>query len=283
MGLLSTTETVVRGYLRLRGVESRWVDTYVGRVHVFDAPGSGPLPTLVLQHGIGAGNSVQMAGPLLLLRRHFRRVIAPDLVGHGLSPAAPEMTPEVVFAGFAGALDAVLDEPAVIVGNSLGGAMALTYAMMCPERTRGLVLLSPAGATLPDDAWPRFLAGFDMPDRAAALDFLGRLYHRVPWYARWAAHEIGGVFSSGPIRSLLAAIRPDHAFPPEALATIAAPTLLVWGRSDRVMLPEMLAYYRRHLPAAATVEEPEGVGHCPQLDRPFWTARRIHQFAQGLA
>lgn len=46
------------------------------------------------------------------------------------------------------ALDALLPEPAIVCGNSLGGAVALHYALARPEKVLGLVLLSPAGLGL---------------------------------------------------------------------------------------------------------------------------------------
>jgi pimeloyl-ACP methyl ester carboxylesterase len=46
---------------------------------------------------------------------------------------------------------------------------------------------------------------------------------------------------------------------------------------------EMLAWYRRHLPSHATIEEPDALGHCPQVDDPGWTARRIRVFTEQLS
>lgn len=283
MGLLRPLQAFGHAWLRLRGVRTVHIDSPVGRLHYYDAPGTGTLPTLVLQHGIGAGSAIQFALHMLLLRRHHRRVIVPDLPGHGLSDASPEMSPEVVFAGFAEVLDRTLAEPAVLYGNSLGGAMAVQYARMRPERVRGLFLASPAGAAIDPQEAEHFLRGFDMPDDDATMRFFARLYHRVPPGARFLAGDIRAIFNQPHMRALFEAIRPHHFFTPEVVAGLTAPTLLLWGRSDRVMLPSMLAFYRQHLPPGSVVEEPEGVGHCPHLDRPRWTARRILAFSRSLS
>lgn len=203
MGWLTRTDRLIRGYLRLRGVQSRTLATLAGDVHFYDAKGWGPGPTLVMQHGYGAGNATHFFPALLRLRLHFRRILAPELPGHGFSGAPTEATFEALFAGVADVLERELDEPAVVFGNSLGGAVALAWASVRPA--------------------------------------------------------------------------------PEVLGNLRVPTLLLWGRSDRVMLREMFDWYRAHLPAQAIVEEPEGVGHCPHLDRPLWTMRRIVDFSRGIA
>src|SRR6185503_17622809 len=97
MGILTVAEGVGRRVLNASGVPSRWVDTKVARLHLFDAPGDGPLPTIVLLHGMSS--SAVPYGPVVQrLRRRARRVLAPEAPGHGASdsPAGP-LTPERLF------------------------------------------------------------------------------------------------------------------------------------------------------------------------------------------
>jgi pimeloyl-ACP methyl ester carboxylesterase len=283
LGALGLVESLGRGWLRLRGVRSRKVATAVGVQHYWEGRGRGSLGTLVLQHGIGAGNAMHFALTMLFARRWFRRVIAPDLPGHGLSEPAPCMCPEQVFAGFAEVLDQTLDEPAVVCGNSLGGAMAAQYAVMRPERVRGLVLLSPAGAPMDSQSLAAFIRRFEMPTPEDGRMFVRSLYHRAPPGSNWMIPDIRRQFHAAPIRELLASLRPEHGLDAGAVRALAMPTLLMWGRSDQIMLGSMLDWFKAHLPAHAVVEEPERVGHCPQLDRPLWTARRLRAFAESLA
>jgi len=292
MGLLTASFGFAHRWLLFRGVKSRVAVGPAGPVHYYDVPGVGPHGTLVLQHGIGA-EALHFLPVLRGLRRHFGRIVVPDLPGHGRSSPAPQMSPEALFAGFSTALDHALDEVPdgapdgahgdnpIVFGNSLGGAMAMQWGMERPERTRALILASPAGAMLEPAALAAFLERFAFTDRAAVLDFFGRLNPRVPYGASWFADDVRATFHRPHIRQLLASVRPEHGFASERLGALRTPTLLLWGKADRLMPPEMLAWYRAHLPPdITTVEEPEGVGHCPQVDRPGWTVRRILAFTE---
>jgi pimeloyl-ACP methyl ester carboxylesterase len=242
------------------------------------------LPRVVFLHG-GGQNAHTWDTVILGLGLP---ALAIDLPGHGRSAPAAEMSPEALFAGFSLALDHALDADvtgggdgrAVVFGNSLGGAMAVQWAIERPERTRALILASPAGAALPAADMAAFLTRFAFPDRAAVLDFMRRLNPRVPLGASLIAADIRANFHRPAIRALIASVGPQHGFAPERVGGIQAPTLLVWGKADGLMPPEMLAWYRTHLPASARIDEPEGVGHCPQVDRPAWTVRTILEFTQ---
>src|SRR5579872_2020003 len=86
VGLLSAIEHGARFFLNRRGFESREVLTPAGRLHAYDARGSGTLPTIVLLHGLGS--TATSFGPVLhRIRSHARRVLAPELPGHGFSDA----------------------------------------------------------------------------------------------------------------------------------------------------------------------------------------------------
>jgi pimeloyl-ACP methyl ester carboxylesterase len=100
---------------------------------------------LVLVHGLGgsAANWVEL-GPVLAARG--RRVIVPELPGHGGSGPAPGAR---TLEPFAVAVAAVLEQedaaPAPVVGHSLGGVVTLRLALRRPELVTGLVLASAAG------------------------------------------------------------------------------------------------------------------------------------------
>ena len=137
------------------------------------------LPTVVMLHGLGAGGA--SFGPMVTaLRPHVRRVILPELPGHGFS-AHPEdggdITADLLLDAISDALDGLLDEPAIVLGNSLGGAVALGYALRRPERVRGLMLVSPAGAKMEADEWRELVSAFDLTTTAEARRFLERVYH----------------------------------------------------------------------------------------------------------
>jgi len=280
--LIPLAERLGRYALRRRGIRTRWMPTPLGPVHVYDSVGLGPLPTTVLLHGISS--SATPFGPVLArLARHVRRVVAPDYPGHGFTPApAGTLTPEALLDAMTGVLDDLLDEPAIVVGNSLGGALAVHYAIARPERVRALVLVSPAGAPSTDAEWSALKGAFDFDSRAGGLAFLGRVYHRTPLIARIVAHELSASVGRRAVRDLLASASNEHAPTPEALAALPMPVLLVWGQSERLLPESHLDYYSRHLPRRTVVERPAGFGHCAHVDQPGRVAARIVSFARGL-
>jgi pimeloyl-ACP methyl ester carboxylesterase len=279
--IIPLMERLGRAALRSRGVDARQVPTPLGPVHVYDGKGRGSLRPVVLLHGIGS-SATPFAPLIARLLPHVRRIVAPDYPGHGFSrDAGAEVTPLALFEAMTSALDGLLDEPAVVVGNSLGGALALHYAIARPAKVAGLVLLSPAGARSTDDEWRNLVASFDLRSRADAIAFLERLYHRLPLVARIVAHELPQATTNRPaVRQLLATATSENAHAPEALAALPMPVLLVWGQSERLLPESHFEYYRKHLPGHAVLERPERLGHVPQGDSPQRVANRILRFVR---
>jgi pimeloyl-ACP methyl ester carboxylesterase len=112
----------------IKGVSLRWFEGGAGA-------------TIVLLHGFGgAASNWTLVAPELADRAH---VIVPDLPGHGGSSALP--APPETLDPFAERVAHLLAEPAVVVGHSLGGVVALRLAVRRPELVRGLVLAGSAG------------------------------------------------------------------------------------------------------------------------------------------
>ena len=266
--------------LQRRGFASRHVSTPQGPIHVYDAPGSGDLPPAVLLHGLGS--AATPFGPVLgRLRRDVRRVVAPDFPGHGLSGAGSvPLTPQALLSSVATAIDALVDEPAIVVGHSLGGAVALRYALARPERVRSLILVSPAGAPATDEEWRAIRGAFDVGSRAEALAFLERIYHRKPWFSPIFAHELPASLERRAVRELLESASNYDAPPRDALRALPMSILLLWGRSERLLPETHFEYFASSLPEHAVIERPEGFGHCPHTDAPAALAARIAEFVR---
>jgi pimeloyl-ACP methyl ester carboxylesterase len=279
---LPFVERAGRYALNRRGFVSRTVHTPLAALHAYEARGFGELPTITVLHGIGSG-ATAFGATLARIRPHVRRLVALDLPGHGFS-AAPHvtLTPEALFEGLIAALDQLVGEPTVLVGNSLGGALAIRYAVEHPERVRALVLASPAGARISDDEWRALVDAFKIESAAQARQLLARLYHRVPWYMPAVAVGFRDVMQRRAIRDLLDTATLDDLPTPERLRALPMPVLLLWGRSERILPASSLAYFRRHLPPHALVEEPTGFGHCPHFDDPKRLATRVIDFARTL-
>src|SRR5205823_3616951 len=112
-----------------------------GPVHYADFGGTGP--TLVLVHGLGGSHVNWMAVAPALARD--ARVLAVDLAGFGRTPlgerSADVHANRILLDRF---LEGVAAGPAVLVGNSMGGLVAMMEAALAPERVAGLVLVAPA-------------------------------------------------------------------------------------------------------------------------------------------
>jgi len=281
--ILPAFERFSRYRLKKRGLNVRFIETNMGRLHVFDGPGRGSLPPIVVLHGITS--SAAAFGPLLaMLQGHTRRVIAPDAPGHGFSEVPRSLLDsDALLDSMTSALDQLLDEPAIVCGNSLGGAIALHYAAHRPERVRGLVLLSPAGAPWTENELKALLGIFRMESRRDATAFLNTIYHRKPWFAPLVAADIVHSVKRRAVRDLFDSATAGFGATPEQLASLAMPILFWWGRSERLLPPSNLAYFRAHLPPHAIIEEPEGIGHCPHFDSSHATTQRIVEFARSIA
>lgn len=282
MALLPLVERAARRALNRSGLASRVVRTSIADHHLYDARGEGALPTIVVLHGISSA-ATAFAPVIQRLRPHVRRVLAPDAPGHGFSSGPFEpLTPDTLFASMRELLDAELDEPAILFGNSLGGGVALSYALERPERVRGLFLSSPAGAAMSEEALQSFLRSFNLRSPAETRTFLGRLYHRTPWFTRLIEGDVQRMFARDAILSFTSAARSEHLFQKEQLASLKMPVHLVWGQSERLLPKESLDFFKDSLPPHATIDEPEGFGHCPHLDDPARIAREIVAFARRI-
>jgi len=271
-------ERAVGGVLAARGYRSRRVETAIARHHAYDARGHGRLPPIVLLPGL-ADTAASLAPVLLALRGRARRVIVVEAAGHGRSGRARvPYTAERHFESTAAALDQLLDEPAVLVGNSLGGAAALYYAAERAPRVRGLLLTSPAGAVVDPAHVDEVRRAFAIRTLGDARAFVDRVVHRpVPLLAPLFARVVLARAASPAVRDILSG--DQHALPADRLSRIRAPLMLVWGRSERLLPRASLDYFRTHLPAHAEVVEPDGLGHCPHLDDPARLVRMIVGFA----
>jgi pimeloyl-ACP methyl ester carboxylesterase len=227
------------------------------------------------------------------LERHHD-VLALTLPGHaGGPPIEGEADTGAVLDGVERAMDAAGLETAHIVGNSLGGYVALRLAER--GRARSVVALPPAGGwAAGDESFRATLAGqrrtlaqaraaaphvdaiarTPAGRRQATQQLVSRSEH-IP--ANLVAHLIRGVAGCAAGEEMIDnALCEGWTLDPEA---IACPVRVVWGTADRLLpWPSAAARYRRDwLPHADWVEL-DGVGHAPQLDVPLEAAQLIVGF-----
>ena len=281
--LLSLAERMIRRRLHALGVRSGALTTAIGDLHYYEVDGPADVPPLVIIHGFGA-NATSYARVLANLRTRVGRILVPDMPAHGFSGARPSvMTIELAYAGLTELLLRKLDRPAILFGNSLGGAFALRFALDHPDRVHGLFLSSPAGAALDAQDFASLCDLFRVGSPANARRLIDSLTHQPAWYNPLLVPDMLWRFGRGPLRKLLESFAPEHMFTAEQLAPLRAPTLLQWGRSERVLPPASLEFFRRALPPHVVFEEPEDFGHCPYMDRPREFAARIADYVHSLA
>lgn len=268
--------------LRFAGYRSVYLPTSVGRLHALRVDGRGQGPPLVLLHGFTSA-AIHYFPLMTRLRPFVSQIIALDLPAHGLSDAPPHAADApIIHTGLREALDTMMVEPAVVFGNSLGGFAALHYALQRPERIRGLILASPAGAQLDEVALAEFRHAFHIDTHEQALDFTDRLLKKGNFLRRPLAWGIRQKFSNPAMVALIAALQVSDLFSPEQLATLTVPTRMIWGQRDLILPFEQREYFRQYLPKQVEWSEPLDYSHSPYLEHLQEVADEILAFMRRL-
>lgn len=261
--MLHRAEQLGTWMLTWLGFRSEWIDTKAGRVHVMRRGASSGETPLVLIHGIGASH-IHWFFVVLRLFRKFPHLVLPDLPNHGMSERG-SFSPGQVQQGFLQSMASVLTEPAWVVGNSLGGLAAIGLAVHQPDCVRGLVLVSPGGASETQEQFDSFMGQFKFRDRAGAEAFLRRIYRKPPFYLGVMVTPILAEFTRPGFQRFVDSAKPSPASHGQELRDLSVPVELVWGTEDRLMPDHHRQWYLDHLPDDASVLEPQ-MGHCPHLD-----------------
>ncbi len=276
------------------------------RLHVREtprAPGSGHDGTVVYVHGLG-GSSTNWTDLAATLSSRWHG-LAVDLPGFGRTDPLPTRDYSLrAHADVVAAFLATLDRPVHLVGNSLGGAVALTVAADHPDRVRTTTLVSPAvpdlrpaPARLGDGkmalaAIPllgartrRELAAEDAGTRLrrtmrlcyadpgcvsdaafaqAAAEAAERL--DLPWVAEAMQRSFGGLVGTWFARGAGSLWA--------TAARVATPTLVVWGERDRLISVRKARRTVTTVPRARLLRLPD-VGHVAQMEAPLLVGRAV--------
>ena len=276
-------DRVWSGVVNWLGFKSHFIGSGDRKLHVFVAEGTGHLPPILLVHGMGA-NAASFGPTMNFLKEKFRKIIALDLPGHGLSAPLPfALDHEGTFAVTAASIRGFVDEPIFIFGNSMGGAFSIYFAERYPGLMLGVILCSPLGAPMEQAKLEDFIAQFDLKTLAEARAFAGKLTGRMPAPIAWLmAPFVRKIFAGTTIRTILTRFTPEHSVKPHQLASFKMPLLFLWGKAERLMPEAHFDYFATHLPRHAVIERPERFGHCPHLDYPAQVASRITEFAENV-
>jgi pimeloyl-ACP methyl ester carboxylesterase len=269
------------------------------RMAYMDVAPAGPAPepangqTVLLLHGKNFFGAY-WAGTIRALSAAGYRVVVPDQIGFGKSPKADiHYSFELLAQTTKALLDSLGVTKATVVGHSMGGMLAVRYALLYPAATTRLVLENPIGledyrVKVPFTSVDVTTRGMTAPTREG-LDRFYRTYFAT-WkseYGLWADLAWRATQSGEwPRAAKASALTYDMIYTQpvvQDLPRITVPTLLVIGQADRTTLgrgalsPEVLATLGRYpelgrrakaaIPGAKLVEL-DGVGHVPHLETP---------------
>jgi pimeloyl-ACP methyl ester carboxylesterase len=261
-------------------------------VHVRDE-GPRDAPVLLLLHGSNA--SLHTWEPWVERLGGAYRIVSLDLQGHGLTGP----TPSGCYSGscMAETVEEVRAklgiERLAIGGNSMGGLVAIRYALAHPERVTALVLVDSAGAQLAGGGTRPL--GF----RIAALPGVRALAEHITprsLIARSLDQSTSVKSAASPEKvdrywellrhpgnreaTVARFATPREPFGADMLKALGeVPVLILWGREDRLFPPAAAEWFKAALPHADLVIL-DGVGHIPQEEAPDASAEAARAFLQ---
>ncbi|HEV3000241.1 MAG TPA: alpha/beta fold hydrolase [Solirubrobacteraceae bacterium] len=286
VGFLAATSAPDDGERRLRFVPVR---TAAGEISTMQA---GDGPPVVMLHGLGATKASFLPTVAALADRH--RAIAIDLPGFGDSSKplrAPYHAPWFARA-VVDLLDSLELERADVIGNSMGGRVAIELGLRHPERVRRLALLAPSLAWLRDRPWAPLLRlvppqlGAIQPAPRPLVEAIVR--RAIPgagdgWTAAGVDEFLRSYLTPAGRAAFYAAARNIYLEEPHGekgfwtrLPRLEPPALFVWGRQDQLVPARFARHVRAALPAAEHLEL--SCGHVPQLEQPQATHDAIRRF-----
>jgi pimeloyl-ACP methyl ester carboxylesterase len=269
------------------GAPSQFVDLGGGlTVHLRDE-GPRDAPVIMLLHGSNA--DLHTWGPWSEGLKGQYRVIRFDQIGHGLTGADPNGT--YLFEDYVETVERVAGKLGlqrfVLAGNSMGGGIAVRYALAHPERLSGLVLVDAGGA--PERAKGKGNIGFTLARTPGVNLLMESITPRsvierslkqtivddaqvtpamVDRY--WELLRYPGNRAATAVRFA----RPRKSFTPAELAAIKTPTLVLWGELDQLTTLEGARFFHQAIPGS-TLRTYPGIGHIPMEEAPEATVNDL--------
>lgn len=248
------------------------------RLHYHEA---GQGPALVLLHGSGPGVSgwSNFRGNFPVLAERFRTVVM-DMPGFGKSELPPldRAYPRVAADHVARLLDGLGIEKAHLLGNSMGGYVAFEFALAYPERVDRLVGMGPGGLAAnilgPDPSeGARRLADFMMaPSKEAMEAWVDTMVaNKAVVDDQLIEERLANALAPGALQSAIAIFSSLGQHPEQVplyarVKGIKAPTLITWGRDDRMLPVEQALFGFRQMPNAE-LHLFSKCGHWAQVER----------------
>lgn len=203
-------------------------------------------------------------------------ILIPDLPGHGDTPAGPQMNLGIAAqAGYLRTFFAALDVKRIhLIGNSMGGAIALHLAATSPALVVSLIVIDAAGAES-TPSWLRTHYGqggsnpmLDVNDVADYRTMIGIGMSSPPYIPGFLMGSLARRYKAR--RDINARIERDITADLNQIALlekIAADTLIIWGAEDRVLHVDDAELLRQGIRNSSKVVLP-GLGHVPMVEAP---------------
>jgi abhydrolase domain-containing protein 6 len=280
-----TYDVASRTEARLYGLHKEVVQVDGIPITVYRSHGQGEA--ILMLHGFSADKDVWAR-----FARHFagdHQVIIPDLPGHGETGFKPEWSYTV--PSQATRLVKLLDQLGVakahVIGNSMGGYITAQMALSYPERVLSAGLIDPAGLAQPHPSeMQQMLAQGRNPFLIDSREGFARFYPMTMASPPWMpAHVLDAIADQYIARQPQLAVIFLQAHQPTDLqahvSQIKAPTLLLWGRQDRLIDVSAVPVWQAALPQAMVVVW-DGVGHMPMVERPGDAAQLYERFLSSV-
>ena len=240
--------------------------------------GEGEGPPLILLHGFGGDINIWVFNQEALSEAG-RTVYALDLPGHGQSSKdVGEGDLDTFVEILAGFMDEVGVEKAHLVGHSMGGAVAGSFALAHRERVASLVLIASAG--LGEEINEDYIEGFIAANRRREMKrVLGLLFADPDLVTRRLVNDELRFKRMDGVDEALRAVA-DKMFPDGSqadgpdLSGLDVSILVIWGQDDQIIPVS----HTENLPDGARVEILEDTGHMPQMESAGRTNRLIEDF-----
>jgi pimeloyl-ACP methyl ester carboxylesterase len=264
--------------------------TEEGRISVLEAGEGEPV---LLLHGLGATKASFMPTVAALAPAGYR-TIALDLPGFGDSskPIGAPYDAQFFARSTVALMDALELDRAYVVGNSMGGRVALEMGMSHHDRVERIALLSPSLAWLRRPGWVSYLRflrpelGLIQPTPRPVVERVVRGLipgARDDWTAVGVDEFLRAYLTPRGRAAFYAAARNIALEAPHGddgfwtrLRALQSDTLFVWGRNDSLVPISFMRHVEKALPGAEHVEL--DCGHVPQLERPRETHAAILRF-----
>jgi len=281
------------------GFKTKTHQTDHGPIEYLTTQPSKSKETIIFFHGF-ADSKHSFYGASLNLFRNYQ-IIIPDLPGFGKSFKQQSLTYDIesYCQWMVDWLKSLNIDKAHIVGNSLGGGIAISIAHMVPELVKSLTTINPAGVPLPGypSLYQELFEGKNiwvMENRKEFDSFIERAFYKkvfIPWAIRektffefldnktWYQKLISDLTTH--VNDLKDPELHEKSLAAK-LADIATKTLIIWGTED-TFFPYQTAFFMKERLQSADIKFFKSVGHSPQIETPIKFSKLLKKFVQSTA